>query len=108
VPFTRQFDQPHPTDDPRAVIPVERISGRVLVVCGGRDSTWDSCAHSEAIVDRGNATLHAYPRAGHGLGTLAPYQPALADEETHSADQQARADVWPKALDFLAELAEAA
>lgn len=101
VPFTRQFDEARPTDDPRAVIPVERIRGDVLAVCGGKDSTWASCAHSTAIVERGDATLLSYPGAGHGLGTLAPYHPSIGDDPTHVADQSARADAWPRVLDFL-------
>jgi dienelactone hydrolase len=102
VPFSRRFSDPAPADEPRAVIPVERIRGRVLVVCGGLDSTWNSCAHARAIAERGDAVLHEYRGAGHGLGTLAPYQPlAAAGNPTHDADQAARADVWPKALAFL-------
>jgi hypothetical protein len=86
----------------------------VLLVCGGRDSTWNSCAHSNAIVDRLEARrdpdshrLHAYRDAGHGLGTLAPYQPTVAaNNPTRAADQRARADVCPRVLEFLAGLAE--
>jgi dienelactone hydrolase len=52
LPFTRQFDEPQPTDEPRSVIAVERIRGPVLAVCGGRDSVWDSCPHSEASAER--------------------------------------------------------
>jgi dienelactone hydrolase len=114
LPFTRQFNRPRPTDEPRAVIPVERIRGPLVLVCGARDSTWNSCAHSKAIVDRLEAAgerdghrLHAYRGAGHGLGSLAPYQPiAAAGNPTHAADQRARADVWPRVLEFLAGLAE--
>jgi dienelactone hydrolase len=115
LPFTRQF-RPRPTDEPRAVIPVERIRGPLFLVCGGRDSTWNSCAHSNAIVDRLEAAgdrdrhrLHAYRGAGHGLGSLAPYQPvSAADNPTHAADQRARADVWPRVLEFLAGVERAA
>jgi dienelactone hydrolase len=42
VPFTRQFNDPHPTDDPAAVIPVERIAGPVLATCAGQDYVWNS------------------------------------------------------------------
>jgi dienelactone hydrolase len=102
LPFTRQLDEPRPTDEPRAVIPVERIRRPVFVVCGGLDSTWSSCAYARAIAARGRADLHEYRGAGHGLGTLAPYQPiSPAGNPTHAADQAARADVWPKALAFL-------
>jgi dienelactone hydrolase len=112
LPFTRQF-KPRPTDEPRAVIPVERIRGPLFLACGGRDSVWNSCAYSNAIVDRleeagdrDGHRLHAYRGAGHGLGTLAPYQPLSgADNPTHAADQRARADVWPRVLEFLAGLA---
>jgi hypothetical protein len=34
VPYTNQFDQPHPTDNPAAVIPVGKIHGPVFLDCG--------------------------------------------------------------------------
>ena len=52
VPFTRQFNDPYPTDDPRAVIQVEHINGPVLLNCGGLDPIWHSCAYARAVMSR--------------------------------------------------------
>jgi dienelactone hydrolase len=94
---------------------VERIRGPVFLACGELDRTWDSCAYSRAIAKRlearghrGGHSLHAYRRAGHGIGSLAPNEPYLsADPEAYAADQRARADAWPRLLDFLADVGEA-
>jgi dienelactone hydrolase len=42
VPYTHQFDNPDPSDDPAAVIPVEQIAGPVFLDCGGDDQVWIS------------------------------------------------------------------
>jgi dienelactone hydrolase len=39
LPYTRQFDNPDPTDNPAAVIPVQKIHGPVLLDCGTDDQT---------------------------------------------------------------------
>jgi pimeloyl-ACP methyl ester carboxylesterase len=52
VPFTRMFDEPHPTDDPRAVIAVEHIDGPILMNCGTNDTVWTSCAYGHAVMAR--------------------------------------------------------
>lgn len=96
-----------------AVIPVEHIRGPVLSVGAGRDETWPSLAMARAIHERLRAHSHAYgdvlleyPDAGHLIGHLAP----LTDHEvelsrnaskTPEADQEARADAWPKVLAFI-------
>jgi hypothetical protein len=46
LPYTSQFNDPHPTDDPRAVIPVERIQGPIFLACGGADTVWVSCPYA--------------------------------------------------------------
>ncbi|MBZ2198633.1 acyl-CoA thioester hydrolase/BAAT C-terminal domain-containing protein [Occultella gossypii] len=54
---------PVPTDPDeldRVSIPVERISGKVLSICGGEDRMWPSDAYSRVAVDR----LAAHDRAG--------------------------------------------
>ncbi len=108
VPYTRQFDFTQPTDDPAAVIPVERIGGPMLLVCGGRDAVWRSCAYSKAILarrrhfGRSGDMLYAYPRAGHFVGSLLPFLAVaprwLAFKEP---DERAREDLWPRVLSFL-------
>jgi dienelactone hydrolase len=106
VPYTRQFDEPHPTDDPDAVIPVERIRGPIFLDCAGMDTVWDSCAYATAIVQRLDAhdfryahPLHRYPKAGHHVGVLIPYEPTVMDSPP--ADEQARERQWPLLLAFL-------
>jgi len=93
--------------DANAPIPVERIRGRVLLVCGGADAFWHSCPMAQAIVERRRpqpTTLLEYPDAGHGVGDPVPNVPRhLAAEEgrTRLANDRARADAWPKLLRFL-------
>ncbi len=116
IPFTRELDQPQPTDQPAAVIPVQRIRGPVFVACGLDDAVWDSCDYGQAIMshltaahDRFPHVLYAYPNAGHGVGAFTPYEPgapsvfgpAAGDTDSPQIDQQARARDWPRLLDFL-------
>jgi dienelactone hydrolase len=104
VPFTVQFANPHPVDDPRSVIPVERIRGPVFVSCGENDVVWPSCAYAEAIAARRErhhrpVVLHESDAAGHGTGTLAPY--AITTALDSRVDEQARERLWPRLLAFL-------
>jgi dienelactone hydrolase len=114
LPFTYQFDDPHPIDNPAAVIPVTKIDGPILLDCGGVDKVWVSCPYAQAIMaeldgahDRFTHELFAYPEAGHGVGTLAPYEPAVyppAEDlsgATPIANDLALAALWPKVLSFL-------
>lgn len=111
VPFTRQFNDPHPTDDPRAVIPVERIQSPIFLVCGGADTVWVSCPYARAITARRRAhhtryrsVLAAFPDAGHGVGYPVPYLPgrfAVTDGGTPDANPRAQARLWPRLLAFL-------
>jgi dienelactone hydrolase len=112
LPYTQQFNNPYPTDNPEAVIPDERIHGPVFAVCGGSDLVWFSCPYASAIMDRLSAHGHpyrdvsyAYPRAGHFVGGLLPYSPiAPRALSLNPADERAREAVWPKLLSFLARL----
>lgn len=91
-----------------AVIPVERIDGPVLAVCGGADRLWPSCRYAEAMMARldqhghRDHTLWSYPDAGHGIGGLLPYTPTVPSESgsgsTPAANQQAEADAWPQVI----------
>jgi dienelactone hydrolase len=112
VPYTTEFDNPRPSDNPEAVIPVERIKGPILAVCGGRDSVWSSCAYAEAIMSRldraGELYIHqlyAYPDAGHGAGELVPYEPhaqaGAAVGASPDANPRAVEQLWPRVLAFL-------
>jgi dienelactone hydrolase len=110
LPFTRQFNQPHPTDDPAAVIPDDRIDGPLLAVCALHDTIWQSCAYAHAILARLAAHHDPHPHvlytadAGHFAGSFLPYQPARAFRESETereADARAREKLWPKLLAFL-------
>ncbi len=112
LPFTKDFDNPSPTDNPAAVIPDQRIQGPVFLDCAESDQVWTSCPYAQAIIglldasrDRWAHVLYAYPGAGHYLGTFIPYEPSTpsADPE-YAADQQARGQLWPHLLAFLAGL----
>jgi dienelactone hydrolase len=119
LPYTRQVDQPHPTDTPAAVIPVQKIRGPVFLECGTADRVWTSCAFAQAIQGRLNAAHDRYPHvlyryqgAGHGAGDLTPYEPissGFADLDGNSggdsplANTDATARLWPQLLDFLAD-----
>jgi dienelactone hydrolase len=112
VPYTRQFNDPSPNDNPEAVIPDEQIRGPLFLVCGGLDSAWVSCMYTRAIMSRLAARGHAYrdvsyayPHAGHYVGNLLPYSPvAPRGLYFNQVDEQARAKVWPHLLSFLARL----
>ncbi len=114
LPYTKQVDTPAPTDNPAAVIPVEKIRGPVLLDCGTDDQVWTSCAYAQAIQahltavgDRYVHVLYRYLGAGHSLNVLTPYEPgepspnALGD--TPLADTDADARLWPEILSFLAD-----
>jgi dienelactone hydrolase len=111
IPFTRQFDNPAPTDQPAAVIPDQRFHGPVFLACAGQDKVWTSCPYAHAILQHLNAahdhfphTLYSYPSAGHGVGTFTPYEPTEVSQpgDNPQADQAARAQDWPRLLHFLA------
>jgi dienelactone hydrolase len=113
VPFTTQVNQPHPTDNPAALFPVAQIKGPVFMVCGGADRVWSSCPYARQIGSELDAahngypyTLLSYPKAGHGIGNLVPYLMAgrtgTLDGATPQANDLARAQAWPKLLQFIA------
>ena len=99
---------------PEAAIPVERIAGPVLLLCGEEDKLWPSCPMARAVKARRDATggalattLLAYADAGHfGVGPQLPAGkdvPAMitmfgGSEEGNVA---ARADGWPRTIAFL-------
>jgi dienelactone hydrolase len=102
------------SEDPDALIPVELIQGPVLLVSAGADQVWPSVPMARALADRlierghphGHTVLE-YPAAGHSLGYLIPCLPAgLLPEEIfdEAPDKAARADAWPKAVDFIRRL----
>ncbi len=99
---------------PDAVIPVERIRGPVMLVCGKSDTLWPSCPMAEQVVDRLKAKgfkppvqLLEYADAGHAVfgGSWAPDNPAMAEwlkvGGTIEGNRTARQDSWPRSLAFL-------
>ena len=117
LPYTHDYDTPSPPDDPAAVIPDQRINGPVFLDCGEDDQAWTSCPYGQAIVnllddhhDQWSHVLYPYPKAGHGVGSLVPYEPygpatvAAEGSISFQADQEADAQLWPRLLSFLARL----
>jgi dienelactone hydrolase len=109
------FGQPNPPGKPRAVIPVERIRGPILLACGEQDVVWPSCAYTDAITARLRAHRFAYPvtalryrDAGHLVGGFTAYYASLTDDAltssggTVAATQAAQADAHAKLLALLA------
>ena len=97
-----------------AVIQVERIQGPVMLVCGEADALWPSCPMSDAVASR--LKPHGfrypvqelkYPGAGHAaFGPPLPAEsPVLTMLQALGGDAAgnlaARADSWPKAVEFL-------
>jgi dienelactone hydrolase len=118
LPYTRDFDSPYPVDDPAAVIPDQRIAGPVFLDCGEADQAWTSCPYAQAIMNLLDAhhdhwahVLYSYPGAGHGVGSLVPFEPygpatvAAEGPLAYQADQEADGQLWPHLLSFLASLA---
>jgi dienelactone hydrolase len=98
---------------PDAVIPVEQILARILLICGEADSLWPSCRMTEQILDRltskgmPEAIVLRYKDAGHAVLGIpvektSPNYEALADfGGTADGNAKARADGWPKIISFL-------
>lgn len=112
VPWTRTVNEPRPDQFPRSVIPVEDIDGPMLLVCGGADQVWDSCAFARAIVSGREqhhvphrSLLLAFPQAGHGVGSLVPHDPEPMYgplSGTHEwSNHRARARLWGQLTTFL-------
>jgi dienelactone hydrolase len=99
---------------PDAIIPVERINGPVMVICGQLDSLWPSCRMSAQVVSRlqDNKFRHAvqlldYRDAGHSVfgPPVAPESPDFTTLGTlggsPASNNAARLESWPKAVTFI-------
>lgn len=103
-----------PADVERYRIPVERIDGPVLMLCGSDDQNWPSVAYSRAAAGRAdNVELRIYEGAGHPLNGPPgrPYADTLSDGPgvrfemggTPEINTKARAAAWAATLEFLHE-----
>ena len=94
---------------PAARIPVERVTGEVVLVAGGDDRLWPSCDFAERIVDRRAAAglpteLVSHPRAGHRVALPGEPPPApshLVHGGTPEADAALGVLVWPHLEELL-------
>ena len=109
------FGQPNPPGEARAVIPVERIRGPILVACGEQDLVWPSCGYVDAITARLRAHRFAHPvtalryrDAGHVVGGLAAWYGGMTEDAlasfggTVAGTQAAQDDAHAKLLALLA------
>ncbi|MCI0380805.1 MAG: acyl-CoA thioesterase/BAAT N-terminal domain-containing protein [Gemmataceae bacterium] len=99
----------------KALIPVEKIKGSVLLVSGGDDQMWPSALMADKVMERLKEHKHPHPilhlkyaKAGHGIPTAyAPLSSALPGGGrfelggTDAANAEALADSRPKMLEFL-------
>jgi dienelactone hydrolase len=106
VPFTRELGVTPPTDDPRAEIAVERITGRVLLSCAELDQIWPSCAYAKSIVarrvkNRLLATLRDCAACDH-TGDLVPGEAFVDTSEHGMADRDEAVPFFTATLAVLA------
>ena len=101
-----------------AEIPVERLRGPLLLVSGGADAMWPSTPMAEMVERRAEhfrsrqPVVHLrYPHAGH-VGSGPPgrrwsqlrgmlHRRVLDFGGTRAANANARADSWPRVIEFL-------
>jgi hypothetical protein len=98
-----------------AIIPVEKTSAAILLICGKRDTLWPSCPMSDQVKARAEAkggptvTILAYDDAGHGVLGI-PVEKSNPGYDrldslggTDDGNNAARIDGWQKALQHLEE-----
>lgn len=98
-----------------AAVPVERINGPIMLVCGEADTLWPSCRMSEQVTARltehgfrHDVQLLEYGDAGHAVFGLpigkssTSYSSLGSLGGTPEGNDAAREDDWPRALAFLA------
>lgn len=97
----------HPEREAAARIPVERYSGKLMLVAGDQDKLWNSGRMARNIAAaRTKAGLKTeallYPEAGHDIagGSAAPREDRRSGGEP-AANAAARADAWPRVTAFL-------
>jgi dienelactone hydrolase len=106
------FSSPTPANS-RSIIPVEKIRGPILTVCGVQDKEWVSCTYQQALTDRLASHHFGYPvtalqysDAGHEIGGMDAIYSTTADAYTlggsWAGNQTALADAHAALLKFLA------
>jgi len=105
IPSTKLRD-PRATDDPRALIPAERIRGPVFAYCAARDEVWPSCPYARALAQRLRRhrqphTLRLLDGAYHYAGALSPY--GISSARGAVPTERAVERLWPRLLAFLRE-----
>jgi dienelactone hydrolase len=102
----------------KALIPVERIGGPVLLISGKDDQMWPSSVLSDLAMNRLSENNHPYPYkhlsyddAGHNIGL--PHRPTTVTRHRHpmgavldfggtpKGNAFAAVDSWPRVLRFL-------
>jgi dienelactone hydrolase len=99
---------------PDAIIPVEKINGPVMLICGARDRVWPSCPMAASVVARLKARKFrysvqflAYQHAGHAVfgppvdPSDAGYRDLGSLGGSAAANEAARQVAWPAFLAFL-------
>jgi dienelactone hydrolase len=102
-----------------AEIPVERIQGPVLLLCGGDDRVWPSELMADRLIERLRRNRRPYPDellVYHGAGHWLPgaYVPTAGSRRRvkrqiggrPEATARAQADGWPKIVRFLSTLSD--
>lgn len=112
LPFSDDFGPE--SASPEAVFAVEMVQAPILFISAGDDEVWPSAPMARAMTERrrGHAqhagdVLLEYPKATHALGYLCPHlQPGLTRNDP-SPTRAARADVWPRVVQFIREASAA-
>jgi dienelactone hydrolase len=98
--------------NPEAAIPVEKYKGPLMLICGEAEKLWPSCPMTDQIVERARLKgapqpiVLRYKDAGHGVAG-APRSNTDQDKwpgklgGTEEGNWAARADSWPKIVNFL-------
>ena len=101
------------SNHPEARIPVERSNAAMLLICGGKDQVWPSCAMAEQVAakmnehDRKLVKILSYPDADHGVFA----SPLEAGDKPRrfgfgrpaNGNAEAQADSWRYVLEYLRE-----
>jgi dienelactone hydrolase len=98
------------SDHPEARIPVEGSNAAMLLICGGKDQVWPSCAMADQVAAKMHengkaATILSYPNADHGVFA----SPLEAGDKPRrfgfgrpaTGNAEAQVDSWGRVLEYL-------